>query len=81
MPDRKRKAKRLPPGPIDHEAVRRTVKGSYPLPPLSRAEAQEVSAILTAEGWTAAHIAHRVDVVRRTIERWRAAEKERKRQT
>lgn len=57
---------------IDHEAVRRVVRGDRPLPLLTRDEARLACWYLTARGVAAAEIAERIDVDPRTVWRWRA---------
>lgn len=57
---------------IDDEAVRRVVRGDRPLPLLTRSEARLACWHLTVQGRSAAEIAERVDVVQRTVIRWRS---------
>lgn len=56
---------------IDHEAVRRVVRGEHPLPLLTRDEARLACWHLTARGRSAAEIAGLVAVSQRTVTRWR----------
>ncbi|WP_327725763.1 hypothetical protein [Streptomyces europaeiscabiei] len=57
---------------IDHEAVRRVVRGELPLPLLTRAEARLACWHLTVRGCSAPEIAERVKVAPRTVVRWRS---------
>lgn len=57
---------------VDEMAVRRVVRGERPLPLLNRAEARLACWHLTVLGCSAAEIAERVDVVQRTVARWRS---------
>lgn len=57
---------------IDELAIRRVVRGERPLPVLSRTEARLACLQLTQRGHSAAEVAERIRVVKRTVERWRA---------
>ncbi|MGX1909035.1 hypothetical protein ACWIID_09250 [Streptomyces phaeochromogenes] len=61
---------------LDEEAVQRVVRGHRPLPTLSPTEARIVCWQLTARRCSAAEIAARVGVAPRTVNRWRAEDRQ-----
>lgn len=61
---------------IDESAVQCVVLNVHPLPTLSRAEARLACWHLTACGYSAAEIADRLSVAQRTINRWRAEDRQ-----
>ncbi|MFG2780777.1 hypothetical protein ACGFY7_23355 [Streptomyces prunicolor] len=61
---------------IDESAVQRVLLGLRPLPILSRAEARLACWHLTGDGCSAPEIARRLSVAQRTINRWRAEDRQ-----
>ncbi|WP_262058565.1 hypothetical protein [Streptomyces sp. STR69] len=61
---------------IDESAVQCVVLNVHPLPVLSRAEARLACWHLTGRGYSAAEIADRLQVAQRTINRWRAEDRQ-----
>jgi hypothetical protein len=61
---------------IDESAVQCVIIGAHPLPVLSRDEARLACWHLTGRGHSAAEIAERLQVAKRTINRWRAEDRQ-----
>lgn len=61
---------------IDEAAVQRVVLGIHPLPVLTREEARLACWHLTGRGCSAPEIAERLFVAQRTINRWRAEDRQ-----
>ncbi|MGY6019540.1 helix-turn-helix domain-containing protein [Streptomyces spinosirectus] len=57
---------------IDELAIQRVVRGDHPLPILSRAEARIACLRLTDRRVSAAEIARRTHIAKRTVQRWRS---------